>query len=307
MLVTNNTILVIDDAPADIHLLSDMLLEHGYQVIGALNGQDGLQLALKTPPKAILLDLYMPGFDGVATAKLIKSMPRLADIPILFLTGSTELAHKLQAFSAGAVDYITKPFSAAEVIARLRVHTRFHDALAQSMADEGRAKANASMQLGINAPNSLSSSALNNSLSDAHSLATAAAMTTAGAAVPLPAPALQVETAGQRLLRKATEILQADLRDPPVGTALAHAVGTNEKRLHEEFRSQLGLSVFEYLRKIRHQKACDLLLHSALPVSHIAELAGFKTAAAFTFSFRQQLGLTPTQFRAQAGVGAVQT
>lgn len=255
----SNTILVIDDNPADIHLLSDMLLSQGYQVAGALNGRDGFALALATPPKAILLDLYMPGLDGMATAKLIQSVPRLAAVPILFITGSTELDHKLKAFSAGAVDYITKPFSAAEVIARLRVHTRFSEALAQSLADE--AKAN------------------------------------------VPAAVASIETAGQRLLRKAMDMLLADVIAPPMGAELAHAVGTNEKRLNDEFRSQLGLTVFEYVRKIRHQKACDLLLHTDLPMGQIAQRSGFKTAAAFTFSFRQQLGLTPTQFRAQAGVG----
>lgn len=261
MSVANNTILVIDDNPGDIHLLSEMLLGQGYQVAGALNGKEGLARALEVAPKAILLDLYMPGLDGMATAKLIKSVPRLADIPILFITGSTELAHKLQAFSAGAVDYITKPFSAAEVIARLRIHTRFSEAIAQSLAAESQAREKA-------APSS--------------------------------------ETSGQRLLRKAIDVLQADLRDPPMGAALAHTVGTNEKRLNDEFRGQLGLSAFEYLRKIRHQKACDLLLHTALPVGHIAEISGFRSAAAFTFSFRHQLGLTPKQFRAQAGVSANQ-
>lgn len=268
MFVTSNTILVIDDSPADIHLLSDMLLEHGYQVAGALNAQDGFAIALAATPKAILLDWYMPGMDGMAAAKLLKSVPRLASVPILFITGSTELDHKLAAFHAGAVDYITKPFSAAEVVARLRIHTRFGEALAQSMIDVAQTQ-----------------------LDEARRQQPSKPIT--------PAPA---QTPGQRMIRQAIEMLQSDLTNAPLGTELAHAVGTNEKRLNEEFKNHLGLSAFEYLRKLRHDKACSLLLHTQLPMGQIAELSGFKTAAAFTFSFRQQLGITPSQYRAQAGV-----
>lgn len=280
MLVTNNTILVIDDNPTDIHLLSDMLLEHGYQVAGALNAQDGFAIALASAPKAILLDWYMPGMDGMAAAKLLKSVPSLASVPILFITGSTELDHKLAAFHAGAVDYITKPFSAAEVVARLRVHTRFGEALAQSMIDAAQTR-----------------------LDEARRPQPTKPMPPALAPEQMQMqPQMQTQTPGQRMVSQAIEILQSDLANAPLGADLAHAVGTNEKRLNEEFKSQCGLSAFEYLRKLRHDKACSLLLHSQLPMGQIAELAGFKTAAAFTFSFRQHLRLTPSQYRAQAGV-----
>jgi DNA-binding response OmpR family regulator len=256
----NSTVLVIDDNPADIHLLSEMLLANGYQVAGALNGKDGFELALAQTPSVILLDLYMPQLDGMATAKLLQSVPRLASVPILFLTGSDALQHKLQAFNAGAVDYITKPFAEEEVLARIRVHTRLSTALVPS-AGAAQAAPDAQDELGP-------------------------------------------ETAHQRLVRKAQTELQNNLINPPSGQALAHAVGTNEKRLNEVFRAQTGLTVFEYLRKIRHQKATDLLLHTDLPMSHVAEQSGYSTAAAFAYAFRQHMGITPTEFRASAGVGA---
>lgn len=120
----NNSILIIDDKAQDIHLLSHMLLSEGYQIFAALNGRDGFQRALAHRPALILLDLYMPEMDGLATARLLKSDARLAAIPILFLTGSAALQDKLQAFNLGAVDYVTKPFSSEEVVARVRVHAR---------------------------------------------------------------------------------------------------------------------------------------------------------------------------------------
>jgi DNA-binding response OmpR family regulator len=257
-MATSSTVLVIDDNPADILLLSEMLLAHGYQVAGALNGRDGFKLALAQTPSVILLDLYMPGLDGMETAKLIKSVPRLADVPILFLTGSADLSHKLKAFGAGAVDYVTKPFSTDEVLARIRVHVR----LAQSAGSKTSEPAlDASEPVGR-------------------------------------------ETSHQRMVRKAQALLQKDLIHPPSGQELAHAVGTNEKRLNEIFRSLTGFTMFEFLRKMRHQKATELLLYTDGAMSHIAEQSGYSTAAAFAFAFRQQTGITPTEFRARAGIPA---
>jgi DNA-binding response OmpR family regulator len=253
----NNSILVIDDEPRDIHLLSDMLLSEGYQVFAALSGKEGFQRALEHLPAAILLDLHMPGLDGIGTAKLLKADPRLAAIPVLFLTGSAVLDDKLLAFNSGAVDYITKPFSTQEVIARLRVHAR------------------------LGAPATVASSAL--------------------AQPSAPAPATN-ETAGQRLVRKAQALIAKDLAGSVNLTELAHAVGTNERRLTDEFRRITGQAVFEYQRKLRHHKACELLLHTELAVSAVGLKVGYTTSAAFAYAFRQYCGMTPSEYRASAGV-----
>lgn len=256
----NNSILVIDDEPRDIHLLSEMLLAEGYQVFAALNGKQGFQRALERRPAAILLDLQMPELDGMGTLQLIKADPRLAAIPVLFLTASSMLQDKLHAFNTGAVDYITKPFSADEVLARVRVHARLGlkmDTATQAVD-------------GVTAPQATD-----------------------------PAPE---ETAGQRLVRKAQALIVEGLSKPINLTDLARTVGTNERRLTEEFRRYTGLAVFEYQRKLRHQTACNLLLHSDTAVGIIALQVGFSSAAAFTYSFRQYCAMTPSEFRASAGV-----
>lgn len=258
----NNSILVIDDEPRDIHLLSEMLLAEGYQVFAALNGKQGFQRALEHRPATILLDLHMPELDGMGTLQLMKADPRLATIPVLFLTASGVLQDKLQAFSKGAVDYITKPFSAEEVLARVRVHAR--------------------LGLGSGAPH------------------TASSQTTTPQVTP---PAVD-ETTSQRFVRKAQALIIKTLSQPINLTDLAHTVGTNERRLTEEFRRHTGLAVFEYQRKLRHQTACHLLLHSDLAINIIALQVGYSSAAAFTYSFRQYCAMTPSEFRASAGVAS---
>lgn len=258
----NNSILVIDDEPRDIHLLSDMLLAEGYQVFAALDGKQGFARALEHRPALILLDLNMPQLDGMGTVQLLKTDPRLVDIPVLFLTGSAVLQDKLQAFNMGAADYITKPFSPQEVLARVRVHMR---------------QALAPVAAGV----------------------TGVAGVAAQGVADGPAPN---ESSGQRLVRKAQALIAKHRAEPLNLTQLAHAVGTNERRLTDEFRRHTGLAVFEYQRKLRHQKACDLLLHSALPMGTIAQRVGYHSGAAFTYGFRQHCAMTPSEFRASAGV-----
>ena len=259
----NNSILIIDDEAQDIHLLSQMLLSEGYQLFAALNGRDGFQRALAHRPAVILLDLYMPELDGLATARLLKSDPRLAAIPILFLTGSAALQDKLQAFTLGAVDYVTKPFSSEEVVARVRVHARL----------------------------------ANQASSPQDHTALAAGLPPA----PADSPTL-TQTPGQRLVRQVQTLLTERMAQTINLTALAHEVGTNERRLTTEFRQHTGMAVFEYLRVQRLRKACELLLHTGLAVGAVGLQTGYSSAAAFSFAFRQHFGVTPTDYRTCAGI-----
>ena len=278
----NNAILIIDDEAQDIHLLSQMLLSEGYQLFAALNGRDGFQRALAHRPAVILLDLYMPDMDGLATARLIKSDPRLAAIPILFLTGSGALQDKLQAFTLGAVDYVTKPFSSEEVVARVRVHAR----LAQPL------------------PAALATSAVYAvpAVSAATRIPQASNEAKSKTETETNAPPL---TSGQRLVQQTQARLTERMAQTINLTALAHEVGTNERRLTTEFRQHTGMAVFEYLRVQRLRRACELLLHTELAVGSIGLQTGYSSSAAFSFAFRQHFGLTPSDYRNCAGIAPV--
>ena len=119
---TQTTILVVDDTPANLRLLSGMLEEQGYRVRPAPNGRLALRSAKDDPPDLILLDIMMPGMDGCEVCRCLKEDEDLRDIPVIFISALTETFDKVKAFRIGGVDYITKPFQFEEVRARVETH-----------------------------------------------------------------------------------------------------------------------------------------------------------------------------------------
>lgn len=117
-----STILVVDDIKENLRLLTGMLSEHGYRVRPALDGQSALMGAFTEPPDLILLDIMMPNLNGYAVCEQLKADSRTQDIPVIFISALNEVFDKVKAFSAGGVDYITKPFQLEEVLARVQTH-----------------------------------------------------------------------------------------------------------------------------------------------------------------------------------------
>ncbi|MEG4575471.1 adenylate/guanylate cyclase domain-containing protein [Microcoleus sp. N3A4] len=112
-------ILVVDDKPDNVRLLSTILTEQGYEVRKALNGQRAIATVLEFPPTLILLDVMMPQMNGYEVCAQLKASPKTSSIPVIFLSALDDAADKVKAFDVGAVDYITKPFQAKEVLARV--------------------------------------------------------------------------------------------------------------------------------------------------------------------------------------------
>src|SRR6187551_2123397 len=115
-------ILIIDDAPANIQTLSSILKERGYNINIATNGRQGLEVLERIRPDLILLDIMMPEMDGFEACRRIKASTAWRDIPIIFLTAKTDTADIVRAFDLGAVDYVSKPFNAHELLARVNTH-----------------------------------------------------------------------------------------------------------------------------------------------------------------------------------------
>lgn len=125
------TILVVDDAPTNLTLLAG-LLDKTYRVKLASSGPKALELAQRSPPDLVLLDLMMPGMDGYEVCQRLKQDPRTSHIPVIFLTAMQEPEDETRGFEVGGADYIHKPISPAVVKARVKTHLQnkaFHDYL----------------------------------------------------------------------------------------------------------------------------------------------------------------------------------
>ncbi len=118
-------VLVVDDEPKNVRLLQAMLLPVGYDILTATNGVEALESVNKTKPDLILLDIMMPKMDGYKVCEHINSDEDLKDIPIIFLTAKADVKDIVKGFDVGAVDYVTKPFKQAELVARVKTHVGF--------------------------------------------------------------------------------------------------------------------------------------------------------------------------------------
>jgi signal transduction histidine kinase len=120
--VSKGSVLIVDDTPVNLQLLAGLLRERGYKPRPVPSGQLALQAAAAEPPDLVLLDINMPEMDGYAVCERLKADPLLKDIPVIFISALTETLDKVRAFHAGGVDYVTKPFDAEEVGARVHTH-----------------------------------------------------------------------------------------------------------------------------------------------------------------------------------------
>ena len=116
-------ILTVADTPENLQVLGTTLRQEGYRILLAQNGLQALEVTGKVIPDLILLDVMMPEMDGFETCRRLKESPETQGVPVVFLTARMEAEDIIEGFELGAVDYITKPFNAAELLARVKTHT----------------------------------------------------------------------------------------------------------------------------------------------------------------------------------------
>ncbi|MEG3895402.1 MULTISPECIES: response regulator [unclassified Microcoleus] len=119
-------ILIVDDTPTNLDVISEALSDVGFDVAIATSGERALQQIERKLPDLILLDIMMPGIDGFETCRRLKANPRTSAIPIIFMTALADTDSKVQALDLGAVDYVTKPFQEQEVLARVKTHLQLY-------------------------------------------------------------------------------------------------------------------------------------------------------------------------------------
>ena len=133
-------VLLVDDAKANLDILVEGL-KADHKLSLALNGEMALQIAARTPPDLVLLDIVMPGLDGYEVCRRLRQMPETAEVPIMFLSSLDEVQNKTRGFEAGANDYLTKPFEMLEVKARVRSLLKakaYSDAVKEQIASDLR-------------------------------------------------------------------------------------------------------------------------------------------------------------------------
>src|SRR5262249_7347016 len=120
-------ILVVDDNPADLNFLRKILREEGYVVHTTIDAEQAIEFSQSSSPDLILLDVNMPGMGGYEVCEKLKAGNDTRDAPVIFISGADQVIDKVKAFSKGGVDYIVKPYHAAEILVRIRLHLSLHE------------------------------------------------------------------------------------------------------------------------------------------------------------------------------------
>ena len=126
--IASKAILIVDDNPTNLEVLSEVLTSAGFRIAVAIDGESAIKQVKYRLPELILLDVMMPGIDGFETCHRLKTDPATQGVPVIFTTALSDTENKVKGLSLGAVDYITKPFQEEEVIARVRTHLQLHNA-----------------------------------------------------------------------------------------------------------------------------------------------------------------------------------
>jgi light-regulated signal transduction histidine kinase (bacteriophytochrome) len=145
--VSKGDILIVDDTPDNLRLLSAILTKRGFEVRKALNGQRAIASIEAVTPDLVLLDIRMPDMNGYEVCQCLKANPQTQDVPIIFISALDDALDKVKAFTVGGIDYITKPFQEAEVLARIENQLRIQDLQRQLIAqNEELARSNRELE-----------------------------------------------------------------------------------------------------------------------------------------------------------------
>ena len=253
-------ILLIDDDLDQLRLLVAALRNTSYRVSVALNGDQGYARATVLQPHLILLDVSMPGRNGIAVARLLKTNPATQHIPIIFLSALTHTNERLAGLKAGAVDYIAKPFCVDEILERTRIH------LALYRGSTPSAMESATTDIPHGHP-----------------------------ALPNPQPANLAfkQMATEFIL---SHLQEPSLKSSDVASSL----GVSTQRLNAIFEACDGMSAFEFMRQERMRRASLMLGQSTLTIAEVAMEVGYANPANFSTEFKKFWNKSPTHFRSEA-------
>lgn len=260
-------ILVVEDN-ADIRDYIRITLQDEFEVITAVNGLDGLEKAHALMPDIIISDIMMPEMDGVSMTRQIKNDEMTSHIPIILLTAKDSLTDREEGYESGADSYLTKPFSAKLLLARIHNIITGRKRLAEFLIKS--ATPPVSPEAASEEEPTQEAIAATLSPLDAH------------------------------FIEKLNGILENNLSDDSLNVAmLADRMCMSNSTLYRKIMSLLGVSPNEYIRRIRLAKATELLMARELTIAEIAYRTGFGSYNSFSKVFKKEYGLSPTEYQNQ--------
>jgi two-component system, sensor histidine kinase LadS len=254
-------ILIVEDNP-DMHRLLQGILGAGYQLLKANNGREAIDLllGLDEPPDLILSDVMMPEMDGYELTRRLRSDSRYEGVPIILLTAKIEEAMKLEGFEKGATDYVTKPFNARELVARIRAQLEL-----KGLRDRLR-------------------------LANRHMYRRLEEVARANERIP--------NTAIEQKVQWVVEFIKGNYTADISREGLAAAVGMSPNYLSKMFNQINDMRIDEYINKLRIETAAQQLVqNSDYSVTFIAMESGFASLRQFNRVFYKVYGMTPTEYR----------
>jgi len=253
---TENVLLIIDDN-ADIRAYVRSVFEADYQIIEAEDGQEGLEKATATTPNLVICDLMMPRLDGFGFCRALKTQEATSHIPVVMLTAKATLEDRIEGFELGADEYLTKPFNADEIRVRVRNLLDKQERLRQYFGKQ-----------------------------------------------PVSAPIVSVASEGVPMLsreavflQKTRQVVAQHYADSHFGVEpFAEAMNLSPSQLLRKLKALTGLTVVEFLRQYRLERAASLLASRAGTVSEVAWLVGFENLSYFAKVFQEQYGVVPSEY-----------
>ena len=113
-------ILIVDDSPTEVHVLKTMLEKHGFETLSATSGEEGIEVAKKSRPDLVLMDIVMPGLNGFQATRQLTKNPETSSIPVIIVTTKDQETDRVWGLRQGAKDYITKPAKEAELVSKIQ-------------------------------------------------------------------------------------------------------------------------------------------------------------------------------------------
>ena len=254
------TTILVVDDNAEVRAYVRQHLAPRYRVAEAVNGQDGLEKARRLLPDLVLSDVMMPIMDGFALCRSLKADPETDFIPVILLTARAEAEDKLAGLGEQADDYLTKPFDVRELLARVANMVAMRRRLRERFA-------------------------------------------TAPASTPLTIHAASVDAqpAERKFIEQVRSAIEASIGDETFSVEkLASEVAQSRGNLHKRLRELLGESPSELIRRLRLERAAQLLEAEAGSVAEVAYAVGFKSVAHFSNAFHEHHGVRPSAWRGRA-------